>query len=62
MEDMFIPTRCDLCNKYIGEDEFDNGREYHPLHGKRLQVLPDASGERPSRAFIDWHNEKVFVG
>ena len=44
------------------KDEFENGREYYPLHGQRLQILPDATEERPSRNFIDWHNEKVFVG
>lgn len=42
-------------------EEFHNGKDYYALRGKRLAVLPDNIAERPSREFIDWHNQKVFV-
>ncbi|MCK4415230.1 MAG: HNH endonuclease [Candidatus Eisenbacteria sp.] len=43
------------------KEEFHNGREYYPLHGRRLLILPDRPQDLPDREFIDWHNEKVFV-
>ena len=43
------------------KDEFENGREYYPLHGQHLLVLPDSREERSSEIFINWHNEKVFI-
>lgn len=43
------------------KEEFDNGREYYPYHGKKLQVLPARRIERPGREFIEWHNNNVFV-
>ncbi|MEW6443219.1 MAG: HNH endonuclease [bacterium] len=43
-------------------DEFDNGREYYPLHGRRLLILPANMADQPRTEFIDWHNEKVFLG
>jgi putative restriction endonuclease len=43
------------------KDEFDNGREYYPLHGRKLNVLPDTAAERPGRELIEWHNTRVFV-
>jgi putative restriction endonuclease len=42
-------------------DEFDNGHEYDPFHGRPLLVLPESPAEQPSRTFIDWHNEHVFL-
>jgi len=44
------------------KDEFDNGEEYYPLHGRSLHVLPEDQIERPGREFIDWHNEHVYQG
>jgi putative restriction endonuclease len=40
--------------------EFNNGKEYYALHGRSLITLPDNPAERPSREFLNWHNEKVF--
>ncbi len=42
-------------------DEFHNGRIYYELHGRRLPVLPERGEDRPSREYIDWHNER-FLG
>jgi putative restriction endonuclease len=42
-------------------EEFENGREYYRYRGKPLTVLPASIGERPSKDFIRWHNERVFL-
>jgi putative restriction endonuclease len=42
-------------------DEFDNGKHYYTFHGKRINV-PRESRFKPSREFLDWHNEHVFRG
>ncbi len=39
-------------------EEFDNGRDYYALHGRPLVTLPDNPTARPSKEFLDWHNEK----
>jgi hypothetical protein len=41
-------------------EEYENGREYYRLHGKRLEVVPDRVAERPSPAALAWHAEHVF--
>lgn len=43
------------------KEDFDNGREYSPLHGCRLVVLPANLAERPSREHLHYHNEKIFL-
>ena len=43
-------------------EEYENGREYYAHHGRRLADLPDTPAELPSAEFIDWHNERIFVG
>lgn len=47
-------------SKRIKED-YGNGREYYQMHGKSLLVLPQNRMELPSREFIQWHNENVYV-
>ena len=42
-------------------EEFQNGKSYYPLHGTRLQ-LPGPDPLRPSSEFLQWHNERVFLG
>lgn len=41
--------------------EFSNGREYYQHHGQQLVVLPSSRAERPSSAFLRWHNEHRFL-
>jgi putative restriction endonuclease len=41
-------------------EEFYNGREYYRFHGQPLTNLPPTPLERPSKEFIDWHNQRVF--
>lgn len=43
------------------EANFQNGKEYYKFHGKRLEVLPAQQNERPSTAFLRWHNEHRFI-
>lgn len=43
------------------KEEYDNGREYYAHHGQRLLILPVARDEQPSKEFLEWHNQSVFV-
>ncbi len=42
------------------KEDYGNGKEYYALHGKQLVILPDDIQDRPSKEFIEWHNEKVY--
>ena len=42
-------------------EEYENGRDYYALRGKSLAVVPAACGDQPSKGFIEWHNNEVFV-
>lgn len=44
------------------KEDYGNGREYYALHGKSLAVLPGNPNDRPSTAYLQWHNESVFLG
>jgi len=43
-------------------EEFDNGKEYLAMHGRRLVALPTHEVERPSAEFVQWHNEHLYLG
>jgi putative restriction endonuclease len=43
------------------KEEYQNGREYYALHGKPLISIPQAENLRPSREFLEWHNEHRFA-
>ena len=43
------------------KEEYENGREYYAYHGKKLTTVPVTTEERPSREFLRWHNEHIFV-
>ena len=40
---------------------FENGREYYRFDGMALAVLPADTANQPSRSFLRWHNESVFI-
>ncbi|MBX3717031.1 MAG: HNH endonuclease [Burkholderiales bacterium] len=40
---------------------FENGREYYRFDGATLAVLPSDAASQPSRDFLKWHNESVFI-
>ncbi|HER41092.1 MAG TPA: HNH endonuclease [Salinimicrobium catena] len=42
-------------------EEFENGRAYYALHGKRFAVSPAGLSERPAPEYIQWHNEEIFL-
>jgi putative restriction endonuclease len=42
-------------------DDFDNGRHYYALHGRRIRIPGDPT-ERPSGEFLRWHNEEAYLG
>jgi putative restriction endonuclease len=41
--------------------DYDNGSTYYPLEGP-LRNLPRGGGEQPSKEFLRWHNENVYLG
>lgn len=43
-------------------DDFGNGRAYYAYQGERLAVLPDALRDLPSRDYLEWHNDSVYLG
>jgi putative restriction endonuclease len=47
-------------SKRIKED-YGNGREYYAFQGKKLAEIPDRAEERPSKQFLLWHNENVYL-
>ena len=44
------------------KEEYENGRDYYALHGRKLAVIPAASKDRPSDQFLQWHNQNVYLG
>lgn len=40
-------------------EEFENGRHYYALHGKRI-ATPRPPNQRPDRGALAWHNENCF--
>ncbi|WP_157267506.1 HNH endonuclease [Azohydromonas aeria] len=41
-------------------EEWFNGKAYYRLNGSRLASIPKQENQRPSPAFLQWHNEQVF--
>lgn len=41
------------------KEEFENGRDYYALHGKRI-ALPESEEDRPSVSALEWHARSVF--
>ncbi len=48
-------------SKRIKED-YGNGREYYAMHGRQLVVLPGNMLDQPGKDYLEWHNERVYVG
>ncbi len=44
------------------KDDYGNGKAYYAYRGLLLPNLPDSPSDRPSRGFLRWHNEHVYVG
>ncbi len=43
------------------QEEFENGRDYYKLRGQTIN-LPQHAEAHPSKTFLRWHNEKIFLG
>jgi putative restriction endonuclease len=43
------------------KEEYENGREYYAHHGQQLLVLPPSTDEQPSREFLEWHNQNIYL-
>ena len=48
-------------SKRLHED-YGNGKDYYKYHGQRLLILPDKTVQLPSKEYLEWHNENVFLG
>ncbi|MGE5545091.1 MAG: HNH endonuclease [Bacillota bacterium] len=44
------------------KEDFGNGRDYYALHGNKLLEVPQKAIERPSREFLEWHNQNRYLG
>ncbi len=44
------------------KEDFGNGREYYAHRGNKLFILPQRPDQLPDPAYLQWHNENVFVG
>ena len=42
------------------KEEFENGKNYYPFHGNSLLVVPNEAYEKPSREYLEWHNNHVY--
>jgi putative restriction endonuclease len=43
-------------------DDFGNGRIYYAYQGKQLAVVPEDSGNRPAKDYLEWHNDCAYLG
>ncbi len=50
--------RIDVSNRI--KAEYENGRDYYALRGRSLISLPKEPLYRPSRDYLEWHNENVY--
>jgi putative restriction endonuclease len=47
-------------SKRLRED-YANGRTYYPLHGRPLRQ-PLREADRPTSAYLEWHNNSIYLG
>lgn len=43
-------------------EDFGNGKIYYLYHGQKLAQLPASPADLPSKSYLEWHNEKVYLG
>lgn len=48
-------------SKRLHED-YGNGRDYYKYDGQELLILPGNKIELPSKEFLEWHNNNVYLG
>lgn len=42
--------------------DYGNGKDYYKYQGEKVLILPKSSFQQPSREYLEWHNEKVYLG
>lgn len=43
-------------------EDFGNGKIYYLYHGQKLAQLPASPADLPSKSYLEWHNERVYLG
>jgi len=43
-------------------NDYGNGKDYYRYHGQPLLILPGRENQMPSREYLEWHNENVYLG
>lgn len=51
--------RIDVSRRFF--EDYGNGRDYYKYRGEKLLILPEKTIELPSREYLRWHNENVFL-
>ena len=44
------------------KEEYENGKEYYNYHGKDPMIIPSRTIDKPSKQFIQFHNQHIFKG
>lgn len=40
-------------------DDYGNDKDYYKYHGQKLMIIPEKIENRPSKEFLQWHNENI---
>lgn len=43
-------------------EDYGNGKDYYKYHGSKMLILPASYNEQPSKEYLEWHNNNVFLG
>lgn len=43
-------------------DDYGNGKDYYRFHGQQLLIVPNQMILLPSKEFLQWHNEHIYLG
>ena len=43
-------------------DDYGNGKDYYKYHGQPLLILPGQVSQMPSKEYLEWHNNNVYLG
>jgi putative restriction endonuclease len=42
------------------KEEFENGKDYYALNGRKLVIVPSIAQFYPANEYIEWHNQTIF--
>ena len=43
-------------------NDYGNGKDYYKHHGQPLLIVPGQESQLPSREYLEWHNEHIYLG